>query len=469
MKSNTKKIVILLILGLVFPITLNNNFNFSVDKTTFNNLKTSSVYNGGIMIDGLATTNTTYSGNWTWAESQPWCYDDNGVYIIEDLTINASTSLTGSGIYILDSDNEYFIIRNCKVYDAGSGINDGGIKLEDTNNGTLTNNNCSNNVGNGIYLDNSYSNTVSGNTVNNNFLGIYLYECDYNIVSGNIANDNDYGIYIEISNDNTISGNTANENSQDGLYSYFCGYNNITENTANNNDANGIYFDGDDKYNVISGNTLSDNKYGINIGNSDNNTIYGNFFLTNGIHAMDNGTDNKWNSTTIGNYWDNWTSPDTTPLDGIVDVPYTYIGGTTGNIDHLPIAEDGAPSITINSPDPGDVFYSTVPSFNVRITDDYLDEMWYTIDGGLINYTFTANGTIDQTAWAALSEGPITITFYANDTLGNEASEDVIITKSIPPAGDDPTIVIVIVVVSIVGGVVVLAVVYLFMKKRGTP
>jgi len=135
----------------------------------------------------------------------------------------------------------------------------------------------------------------------------------------------------------------------------------------------------------------------------------------------------------------------------------------------LPIAEDGAPSITINSPDPGDVFYSTAPSFNVRITDDYLDEMWYTIDGGLINNTFTANGTIDQTAWAALSEGPITISFYANDTLGNEASEDVIITKSIPPTGDDPTIVIVIVVVSIVGGVVVLAVVYLFMKKRGTP
>jgi len=104
---------------------------------------------------------------------------------------------------------------------------------------------------------------------------------DYNTVSGNTANDNDYGIYIEISNDNTISGNTANENSLDGIYSYFCGYNNITENTANNNDANGIYFEGDDKYNVISGNTLSDNKYGINIGNSDNNTIYGNFFLTN--------------------------------------------------------------------------------------------------------------------------------------------------------------------------------------------
>jgi len=471
MKSNTKKIVILLILGLVFPMILNNNFNFSVEQTTSNNLKTSSVYNGGIMIDGLATTNTTYSGNWTWAVSQPWCYDDNGVYIIEDLTINASTSPTGSGIYILDSDNEYFTIRNCKVYDAGSGINDGGIKLEDTNNGTLTNNNCSNNVGNGIFLEtNCKNNTISGNTANNNDLGIYLYICDYNIVSGNTANDNDYGIYIEISNDNTISGNTANENSQDGIYSYFCGYNNITGNTANNNHNYGISLLDSDN-NTISGNTVCNNTVsGITIeSSSNNNTIYGNFFLKNAKHAIDDGTDNKWNSTTIGNYWDNHTGPDTTPQDGIVDNPYTYIGGSAGSIDYLPIAEDGVPSITINSPDPGDTFGITAPPFNVRITDDYLDEMWYTIDRGLNNYTFTANGTIDQAAWTALSEGSITITFYANDILGHEASEDVIITKTIPPAGDDPTIVIVIVVVSIVGGVAVLAVVYIFMKKRATP
>jgi len=90
MKSNTKKIVILLILGLVFPMILNNNINFSVEKTTYDNLKTSSVYNGGIMIDGLATTNTTYSGNWTWAVSQPWCYDDNGVYVIPLMNILSS-------------------------------------------------------------------------------------------------------------------------------------------------------------------------------------------------------------------------------------------------------------------------------------------------------------------------------------------------------------------------------------------
>lgn len=84
-------------------------------------------------------------------------------------------------------------------------------------------------------------------------------------------------------------------------------------------------------------------------------------------------------------------------------------------------------------------------------------------------FYITTNATIDQIAWAALSEGSITITFYANDTLGNLAFEEVTITKSIPSRGLDSTIVIVIVVVSIVGGVAVIAVVYIFMKRRATP
>jgi len=112
-----------------------------------------------------------------------------------------------------------------------------------------------------------------------------------------------------------------------------------------------------------------------------------------------------------------------------VDEPYN-ISGSAGSKDYLPIAEDGAPSITINTPDPGEVFNNTAPSFNVRITDDYLDgEMWYTIDAGLNNYTFTANGTIDLTAWGMASEGYVTLTFFASDIPGNIGSAEIIIVK----------------------------------------
>jgi hypothetical protein len=140
--------------------------------------------------------------------------------------------------------------------------------------------------------------------------------------------------------------------------------------------------------------------------------------------------------------------------------------GPTGSIDYLPIAEDGAPTITIHSPSAGSSFGSSAPSFNVEVNDDFLFEMWYTLDGGLNNYTFTENGTIDQSAWDALGDGSVTIIFYANDLVGNEAFEEVTITKSVTVEGPDSGDIIFIVVLSIVAGVAVVAGVYLYMKKR---
>ncbi len=241
-----------------------------------------------------------------------------------------------------------------------------------------------------------------------------------------------------------------------------------------------------------------------------------------------------------------------------MDTPYTYIGGSAGSIDHFPIADDEEPLVTINSPSNNDLFVKNAPAFSLTITETYLFEMWYTLDGGLNNYTFTKftgiidqsvwnamtdgiitltfyasdkpgnigsaevsiekdatgpiiviespssgsefgvnapgfiiivtddhldsiwysldggvnnftitlNATIDHTTWASLPEGSITITFYANDTLGNLSFEEITITKSIPSGGVDPTVIVVIVVVSIVAGVAVIAVIYIFMKKR---
>lgn len=457
MKSNTKKILVLIVLGMGFVFLPNINFDFSVEQTTFNNLKNSSVYYGGIVIDALATTNTTYSGNWTWAVRQPWCYNDNGVYVIEDLTIDASTSPTGNGIYIKNSKNEYFIIRNCTVYSAQIIIDiEAGIKLKDVNNGTLTKNNFSNNLCHGINLLNDCNNnTISGNTVSDNGLsGIILY-----------------GGGGEKCYNNTISGNTVNNNNRQGIrLSYNYDYNNITGNTLNDN-RGGIYLSGTSYnpcfWNQITNNIIIDNQdYGIFLTQDcDNNSIYKNFFLENGIHAIDSGSDNKWNSTTIGNYWDNWTSPDTSPLDGIVDNPYIYIYGIAGSMDYLPIAEDGAPMIAINSPSSGSVFGVSAPSFDVTIVDTTLASMWYTLDGGLHNFTFTENGIIDQSAWDALLDGSVIIRFYAIDIVGNVTFEEVSVIKNVQ-SGLDPGVIIAIVIVSIVGGVAVIAGIYIFMKKR---
>lgn len=101
----------------------------------------------------------------------------------------------------------------------------------------------------------------------------------------------------------------------------------------------------------------------------------------------------------------------------------------------LPIS--AAISTTIVSPSPDDYFGATAPDFEVEINDTVnpIDTMWYTIDGGATNITFIVNGTIDQNNWTALADGPVTLTFYANNSVSEVDFASVSINKdtSIPP------------------------------------
>ncbi|GAH78726.1 unnamed protein product, partial [marine sediment metagenome] len=63
-----------------------------------------------------------------------------------------------------------------------------------------------------------------------------------------------------------------------------------------------------------------------------------------------------------------------------------------------------------------------------EITDTDLDTMWYSLNGG-VNITFINNGTIDQNNWTALSDVPVTIIFYANDSAGNINFRSVYVNK----------------------------------------
>jgi hypothetical protein len=94
--------------------------------------------------------------------------------------------------------------------------------------------------------------------------------------------------------------------------------------------------------------------------------------------------------------------------------------------DELP--RSAAISINIVSPTTNDNFSVTAPDFVVEINETK-DSMWYTIDGGVTNITFEVNGTINQGNWTLLDDGPVTIEFYANDTLGNIGSDSVIVNK----------------------------------------
>ncbi len=91
------------------------------------------------------------------------------------------------------------------------------------------------------------------------------------------------------------------------------------------------------------------------------------------------------------------------------------------------------PDINILLPVSDQIFGIDAPTFITTFIDESpLDSTWYTIDGGLTNYTYSGlSGTVDQTAWNDAGTSLISLTFYANDTLGNVGSETVNIYKDI--------------------------------------
>jgi hypothetical protein len=118
-----------------------------------------------------------------------------------------------------------------------------------------------------------------------------------------------------------------------------------------------------------------------------------------------------------------------------------YANDTAGNIGSAAVTvkkDISAPVITIIFPLPDSIFGLVAPNYNISINELDLDTIWYTLDGGITNYTITdLTGTFNHTAWEALSEGSVTIRFYANDTAGNIGFIDVEVIIEISEDLDD--------------------------------
>jgi len=518
---------------------LTGNTNYIVFEGSSTGNKECFNYKDGIYSYGAIDDNGGTFGAIMWVEAAYywWC-DGSGTYadpyVIEDMTIDGMEA--ASCIEIRDS-TAYFRIENCTFTNCTDAFFAAGIRLDNTDNGAIINNNCSYNDENGIFLDtNSDNNTISGNTVNmNSFHGIVLYDncdsntilnnnasslkssaqqdngvhlefdCDNNDIINNTFNDNSLnGIYIDADCDyNDIINNTANDNNQRGIALYDnCDHNNISYNTANENTWDGILLSINCDNNSILNNTITENvlngiilvnacenntislnnistntqdgiqidagynnsifnntifnntRHGISLNSTTNTTITGNIisnnteigllceetanwsliyynnFTGNGIHSWDNGSNNRWDNGSIGNYWDNYSMVGGDYNDnGIGDLPYIN-PGSAGSQDNYPIWEDGddnPPEIEIISPVANDLFGVVAPNFTVVFTDRDLNTTWYTIDGGSNNYTITNNGTINQTAWDGRFNGTVTITFYANDSAGRTNFSEVVV------------------------------------------
>lgn len=189
-----------------------------------------------------------------------------------------------------------------------------GIRLENSNNNTLTNNTASSNNDGGIELEKSSNNMVMTNTVNlNKGEGICLESSSHsNTITNNTALNNNYGIRLESSSDNFI-------------------YNNCFSNTYN------AYDDGNNIWNITQ--TLGTN-------------VIGGPFLG-------------------GNYWSDYTAEDLNG-DGLGDtmLPYNSSENIQKGGDYLPLVPTAPPPLPVHNLNTGEDFSTIQAAIDAANTTD---------------------------------------------------------------------------------------------------
>jgi len=303
-KKIAKLLVLTLIISMCFPALVNINqsqYNVLPNKAeSALNIKS----DPAIFIDGnKQLNNTATAGNGTM--EFPW--------ILENYTICISSGTPGIRI---ENTNEYFILRNCRIYDLASdgiqftnvtnfnlrnctiynttnyGINFEdvrnfnleqcsvsdcyGIKFDDVSNCNFQNCTIYNTLSDGIYLFYVTNVAINDTVINSCNFGIRVSDSNkVNITHCNIYNSTADGIYITDSHDNVIANNSLCEN-QNGIFIEDSDRNHLSYNIANNNDYEGIWYTGTTgSYNTtITHNTANQNgQDGFNLIKLHNATI----------------------------------------------------------------------------------------------------------------------------------------------------------------------------------------------------
>jgi|GEM_PF-1330994 len=298
--------------------TFENNLNCSIlllGEHCKTNIIRENILTNGLRIQGGSQTygNKIIHNTIRSTTSQEAVYVDNtNNNLFED---NEVYDALLHGFFVKNS--HYNVFKNNYVHDVAVGF------LIDGNHNRIENGTIEG-VNNGISIDNSEYNTISNNTLNkNNFISIYLNNTShtkaYNNIFSNIFIDNSsynnilYNSateYYTTSNnivtkqDSSINLENSHDNNITGNYNANIELINCTNNYIINNTESSQIFGivlVNSSDNTISGNNITSNsEYGIVCNSSNNNTIYNNYFC-NINNSYDDGV-NKWNTTKTYTY-----------------------------------------------------------------------------------------------------------------------------------------------------------------------
>jgi len=201
----------------ILTVGINNHSQIRIDYDSAL-LKTSATFND-IEIDALATTNTSNTGNWTWAKSIGLCTGSGtsgSPYIIANHIFEYSSG-TGNCLTISNS-RVYFRIIDCTI--RNSAPLHVGLLIDNSTNGDISDCIMYNTLDGIVMLGVNDTQIRDSHIYDNDEMGIVLVNSFHNtITNNNVSTNIASGIVLVTSMHNTISNNTHGFN-HDGSHTF---------------------------------------------------------------------------------------------------------------------------------------------------------------------------------------------------------------------------------------------------------